>query len=137
LPLSGLQDALLVLPFSKVSVLLEHLDYWAKREWNITLVSRILFSILRMHHSQIVATGGTMRTTLLSLKTNLRESLRRQKETIGYNLAALKFLKRQQEASRTAEFFEDSGFGGVLDEQQIKEKIAEGAKKRKRISLRV
>ena len=69
-----------------------------------------------------------MRTALIPLRRNLREGLRRQKETIGYNLAALRFIQRQNDARRTAEFFEQDE---ELTEEQVREKIAEGGKKRK------
>jgi len=126
---SALYDALLVLPFSKVISLLAYLDEWAKREWNIALISRILFFVLKLHHHQIVA-NRTMRTVLIPLRTHLRDALKRQKEYIGYNLAALRYIRRQDEASRTAEMYEEG-----LDEEAIKDRIA-GARKRKRVSIR-
>lgn len=47
---------------------------------------------------------------------------------MSYNLAALKYIKRQSDAQRTAEFLED------LDEGAIKERIAD-VKKRKRVNI--
>lgn len=49
---------------------------------------------------------------------------------MSYNLAALRYIKRQNDAQRTAEFFEEE-----LDEEKVREKIAEG-KKRKRVSIK-
>lgn len=71
----------------------------------MTLTSRVLFFLLRTHHSQIVATRA-LRNTMLSLRRHLRDALRRQKETLGYNLAALKFLERQHVNATTSEFFD-------------------------------
>ena len=71
-----------------------------------------------------------MRTALIPLRKHLREALRRQKDTISYNLAASKFIKRQSDAKLTAEFFEE-----VLDEEKVRERIADG-KKRKRVSIK-
>lgn len=70
-----------------------------------------------------------MRTALIPLRKHLRDALRKQKDTLSYNLAALQYIKRQSDAQRTAEFFED------FDEEAMKEKIAE-SKKRKRVSIK-
>ena len=124
-----LDDALLVLPFDKVLSLLRYLDYWARKEWNIPLVSRILFFLLRTHHNQIVA-NRVMRPTLLDLKSHLRQALARQKATIGFNLAALKFIKAQHVAQKTSEIYEREGLD--VDEDTVKAKIeANAARKRK------
>ncbi|TFK94701.1 WD40 repeat-like protein [Polyporus arcularius HHB13444] len=131
-PGTALYDALLVLPFGKVVSLMRYLNIWAQREWNIVLTSRIIFFLLKTHHHQIVA-NRVMRTALIPLRRNLREGLRRQKETIGYNLAALRFVQRQNDARRTAEFFEQDE---ELTEEQVREKIAEGGKKRKRVNVK-
>lgn len=71
-----------------------------------------------------------MRTALIPLRKHLREALRKQKDTISYNLAALKYIKRQSDAKLTAEFFEEE-----MDEEKVRERIAEG-KKRKRVSIK-
>lgn len=100
------------------------------QEWNITLVSRIIFFLLKTHHHQIVA-NRVMRTALIPLRKHLRTALKRQKETIGYNLAALQYIRRKNEADRIAQFYEEEG----LDEEAVRAKIAEG-KKRKRVTLK-
>lgn len=116
------------------------------------MTSRVLFFLLRTHHSQIVATRA-MRNTMVSLRLHLREALKRQKvrslslpaqgprsrswlrqDTIGYNLAALRYISRQHEAARVADFYEQDG--GMAEEAKVREKIAEGVKKRKRAALR-
>jgi len=88
-----------------------------------------LFFLLKTHHHQVVA-NRTMRTTFIPLRTHLRAALLRQKSTINYNLAALQFIRRQGDARRTAEFYEEAD----LDEQKVLAKIAEG-KKRKRVNI--
>ena len=96
------------------------------------LTARIIFFLLKTHHHQIVA-NRVMRTALIPLRRSLREGLRRQKDTLGYNLAALRFVQRQNDARRTAEFFEKDE---MLTEEQVREKIAEGGKKRKRVNVK-
>lgn len=92
-------------------------------------MSRILFFILRTHHHQIV-TNRVMRTTLIPLRKHLRETLRKQKETMGYNLAALQYIQRLNDAQRTAKFYKEESF----DEERVKARITEG-KKRKRVMV--
>lgn len=70
-----------------------------------------------------------MRSTLLLLRKHLRAALLRQRETIGYNLAALQFINRKEESRRTAELYEEEG----LDEEKVKARISESNKKRKRV----
>ncbi|SNX82534.1 related to DIP2 - Dom34p-interacting protein [Melanopsichium pennsylvanicum] len=127
-----LEDALLVLPFDKVLSLLRYLDYWARKEWNIPLVSRILFFLLRTHHNQIVA-NRVMRPTLLDLKAHLRRALARQKATIGFNLAALKFIKAQHVAQKTSEIYESQGLD--VDEDTIRAKIEASAVRKRKLRV--
>lgn len=142
---TALHDALLVLPFGKVLSIMVYLDEWARRvsihgffslliivdpsqNWNIALVSRILFFLLRTHHNQIVA-NRAMRGTLIPLRKHLRAALRRQQDTLSYNLAALQFIGRREESQRTAELYEQE----ALDEETVKARISETNKKRKRV----
>ncbi|KAJ4466490.1 WD-repeat-containing protein [Lentinula aciculospora] len=125
---TALHDALLALPFSKVILLMDFLNIWAKKNWNTILVSRILFFLLKTHHYQIVA-NRIMRTSLIPLRKHLRTALQRQKEVIGYNLAALQYLRHRDQAERVAHFFEDEASA-----EQVRLKILEG-KKRKRVNL--
>ncbi|KAF9006480.1 WD-repeat-containing protein [Cyathus striatus] len=129
-PSTALQDALLVLPFGKVVSLMNYLNMWAQKEWNIVLVSRIMFFLLKTHHHQIVA-NRIMRTSLIPLRKNLRAALQRQKDVISYNLAALQFIRRRDEAERIASFYEEE----EMDEEKVRARIAEG-KKRKRVNLK-
>ncbi|KAJ3788819.1 WD-repeat-containing protein [Lentinula aff. detonsa] len=125
---TALHDALLALPFAKVVSLMEYLNIWAQKNWNIILVSRIIFFLLKTHHHQIVA-NRIMRTSLIPLRKHLRSALQRQKEVIGYNLAALKYLRRRDQAERVAHFFEDEASA-----EQLRLQISEG-RKRKRVNL--
>lgn len=53
---------------------------------------------------------------------------------VGYNLAALKYIQRQHEAARTAEFYEQDG--GMVEEEKVRAKIEAGVKKRRRAALK-
>ncbi|GAA5889234.1 hypothetical protein JCM6882_000682 [Rhodosporidiobolus microsporus] len=134
IPAAQLQDALLVLPFGRVTQLIEHIDVWAHRGWQLALTSRVLFFLLRTHHSQVVATRA-LRPTMVALKGHLRDALKKQKTTLGYNLAGLKYLQRQHEANRVAEFYEQDATG-MADEKEVRAQIEASAKKRKRATMR-
>lgn len=88
---AALQDALLVLPFHLVTALFKFLRIWTEREWNMPLTCRILFFMLKTYHRQIVA-SKTMRPMLDEIRQHLRKALQHQKDEMGFNLAALKFV---------------------------------------------
>lgn len=61
-----------------------------------------------------------------------------QRSQIGYNLAALKYIKRQEEDARTADFYErNEGQTWAEDEiQAVKDRIQNGeSRKRKRVGI--
>ncbi|KAI7977467.1 hypothetical protein EIK77_007089 [Talaromyces pinophilus] len=94
IPAASLQDALLVLPFSKLEALFTFLEIWASRQWEIPLTCRILFFMLKTHHRQIVS-SRFMRPMLDRIRSTLREVLAKQKDEMGFNLAALHFIGGQ------------------------------------------
>lgn len=92
------------------------------------MTSRILFFVLRNFHSQIVATRA-LRDTLQSMRTNLRDALQQQKDMMGYNKAALDFIKRRHDSEKTSGLLERDI---SLTDSAIAEKLQESSKKRKR-----
>lgn len=117
---AALHDALLVLPFSTVPLLFTFLDIFAMRSMNIPLTCRILFFMLKTHHKQIVA-SKTMRAMLDGIRTNLRHALKRQKDEMGYNVAALKIVGMQ---------IQEKSIKDYVDENWEAEDESGGAKKR-------
>ncbi|EHL00860.1 putative Uncharacterized WD repeat-containing protein C3D6.12 [Glarea lozoyensis 74030] len=91
---AALQDALLVLPFATVPMLFTFLNIFASRLMNIPLTCRVLFFMLKTHHRQIVA-SRTMRVMLDGIRSNLRLALKKQKDEMGYNLAAMRVIGAQ------------------------------------------
>lgn len=91
---SALHDALLVLPFASVPILFTFINIFALRSMNIPLTCRILFFMLKTHHKQIVA-SRTMKVMMDGIRTNLRATLKRQKDEMGVNIAALKVVGMQ------------------------------------------
>ncbi|KAJ5422290.1 Small-subunit processome Utp12 [Penicillium cf. griseofulvum] len=100
IPAAALQDALLVLPFSKLSALFTFLNIWADREWNT-------------HHRQIVA-SKMMRPMLDSIRVSLRRVLARQKDEMGFNLSALQFIGNQIREQGTTDYVDED----TWEEQQ-------------------
>ncbi|RCH87615.1 hypothetical protein CU097_004334 [Rhizopus azygosporus] len=118
-----LEEALLVLPFSKVMSLFSYIESWAKKNWNIILVSRVLFYIVKAHHNQIVA-NRMMRPMLDSIRFHLRTQLQRQKDIMGYNRAALTYLQQDWKSRNTAEFIDETtAANGKLGDEDKKRKF--------------
>lgn len=113
IPAAALQDALLVLPFSKLSALFTFLNIWADREWNVPLTCRVLFFILKTHHRQIVS-SKMMRPMLDSIRVSLRRVLARQKDEMGFNLSALQFIGNQIREQSTTDYVDED----TWEEQQ-------------------
>lgn len=113
IPAASLQDALLVLPFSKVGALFTFLGIWASREWNIPLTCRILFFMLKTHHRQIIS-SKTMRPMLDGIRASLRRVLSRQKDEMGFNLAAIDFIGNQVKERSVSDYVDED----IWEEQQ-------------------
>ncbi|KAE8387663.1 hypothetical protein ETB97_000636 [Aspergillus alliaceus] len=127
IPAAALQDALLVLPFSKVPALFTFLDIWANREWNISLTCRVLFFMLKTHHRQLIS-SRTMRPMLDSIRSTLRRVLERQKDEMGFNLSALQFIGSQVKEQSTKDYVDEEQW----EEQQ---KTTATGKKRQFVSI--
>ncbi|KAF3933964.1 Beta-TrCP [Dactylella cylindrospora] len=119
---SHLQDALLILPFDKVTDLFRILEVWAKREWNMPLTCRIIFFLLKTHHESIVASKG-MRVLLEGIRGALKDGLRRQKDEMGFNLAGVRYVKERAG---------EKGKGGFLDVEEFEKEEEEERKGRKK-----
>ncbi|KAG0291825.1 hypothetical protein BGZ98_002857 [Dissophora globulifera] len=116
-----LDEALLVLPFAAVTSLLNWLDVFVQREYNINLVCRILFFLIKSHHNQIVA-NRIMRPMLDSVRRNLRAGLQKQKDLIGFNVAALSYIRRDYDANNTSDFFDEEAVRKDEERKQESEK---------------
>ena len=117
---AALQDALLVLTFDQVCSFFIFLRIWAERQWNMPLTCRVLFFLLKTHHKQIVASKQT-RVLLDDIRAGLRQSLEEQKDEIGFNLAALRFLGRR---------IGENGKSDFVDELSHEDNASHGQKKR-------
>lgn len=90
---SILEEALLVVPFTSVCKLLMFMDGWLREGLETELVCRILFFLLRVHHAQLAANHAIL-PYLRSLQYYSKARLRKEAEVIGFNRAAMSYLKR-------------------------------------------
>ncbi|OAA67614.1 WD domain-containing protein [Cordyceps fumosorosea ARSEF 2679] len=104
---AALHDALLVLPFASVPMLFTFLNIFALRSMNVPLTCRILFFMLKTHHKQIVASRA-MKTMLDGIRANLRATLKKQKDEMGFNLAALKVVGMQIRENSVKDYVDDT-----------------------------
>ena len=112
-----LEQALLLLPFESARDLLTRLLPLLPRAPPAELMARCSLFLLKVHHKQIVATRN-MRPLLHKFDDALRTRLTVEQGALGYNLAAMRFVKNAIEQSDAGRFFESA-----LDEK-IKEKAA-------------
>ncbi|RKO94913.1 WD40 repeat-like protein, partial [Caulochytrium protostelioides] len=103
-----LEEALVSLAFAKVTDLLHVVAFWCRMEWEPTFAARVLFALLRMHQRTIASTR-TLRTTMAQIRTDLSATLRRQRDLLGWNVAALSFLDRHRAQAEAARVFIDDG----------------------------
>lgn len=130
IPAAQMEDALLVLPFRNVVSLLGYLDAWAREDRDIILTARLLMFLVKTHHAQIVA-NRVMRTQLVDLRRSVRSALEGHRKRMGYNLAALRFLRNRWESEQTAGLLEEEN----MDEEAVRKRIEEGRAKRKRVNV--
>ena len=119
---AALQDALLVLSFDRVTALFTFINIWAQKRWNIPLTCRVLFFMLKTHHRQIMA-SRTMRPMLDEIRASLRQALQSQKDEMGFNLAALRYIGSQVRDRGTKEYVDEDTWA----EEEMK---AKNSKKR-------
>lgn len=127
IPAASLQDALLVLPFAKLPALFTFLNIFASKGWNIPLTCRVLFFILKTHHRQIVS-SKLMKPMLDDIRGNLRHVLQKQKDEMGFNLAALQFIGGQVQERGQSDYVDED----LWEEQQQQQK---DVKKRQFVSV--
>ena len=102
-----IEPVLAGLTFSQTITLLEYINTWMKQNKKIEKISRILFFLLRMNQVQLSSQRSCL-MILDSLKENTRKNLLDFKDVIGFNLAAMNFLKTEIEARDDTQLFEVS-----------------------------
>ena len=101
------EQALLLLPFESVNRLLTRLLPLIASAPYAELTTRCVLFVLKVHHKTIVA-NRSMVGLLQKLDVAVRGRVEKEQATIGYNLAAMRFVKSSVEAETSSSFFEDS-----------------------------
>jgi U3 small nucleolar RNA-associated protein 12 len=123
IPAASLQDALLVLSFSRLPALFTFLGIFARKGWHIPLTCRVLFFILKTHHRQIVS-SKLMRPMLEEVRGNIRQVLEKQKDEMGFNLAALQFIGNQVQERGKSDYVDEDLWEGQQQKDVKKREFA-------------
>lgn len=90
---ADVEQALLLLPFPDALRLLGHLSGWLAAGADVELCVRVATLLLRIHQAPLAATPAA-REPLLALQRNMRSAVGGLRDCVGYNAAALAYLKR-------------------------------------------
>ena len=93
IPSTELDSAITVLPYDYAIKLITYLDRYIAQSHNVELAVHCMLYLLSMHSMQIV-TNHTMYNQLLQLQQHTQLSINNMTDTIGYNMAALKYIQR-------------------------------------------
>eukprot|EP00038_Savillea_parva_P029164 m.69241 g.69241 ORF g.69241 m.69241 type:complete len:912 (+) comp8569_c0_seq2:139-2874(+) len=121
IPSVELEEALLVLPFAYILKLLPFLDTWIEDGKAVERCSRCLLFLLKVHHNQIVANDNLV-PVVQSLQAHVHPKVTALKDTIGFNLAALRFLDAEVKSAgiRTFEDAEAVAGGAGVATKRLK-----------------
>jgi len=114
-----LEQALLLLPFESARLLLQRLLPLLPSQPPIELMSRCTLFLLKVHHKQIIGSRQLL-TLLHELDNALRSRLAAEQATVGYNLAAMRFMRQSLESKAEARFFQ-----AALEGRQSGESLGE------------
>jgi len=122
-----LEESLLILPFHKVSLLLNVLlELFQSSVHETELLVRILVFVLKVHHGQ-VSTSKDLLETVRQLRTISQKRIAEKLDQTGFNLAGLSFLRRRLEEegkiASEAPLFHDAS-------QKFKQKMKKAKKSR-------
>ncbi|KAM9245162.1 WD repeat-containing protein 3 isoform 2-T3 [Dugong dugon] len=119
---SELEESLLVLPFSYVPDVLKLFNEFIQQGFDVELLCRCLFFLLRIHFGQI--TSNQMLVPVIEkLKETTISKVSQVRDVIGFNMAGLDYLKRECEAKSEVMFFADATSN--LEEKKRKRKKRE------------
>ncbi|CAF0833995.1 unnamed protein product [Brachionus calyciflorus] len=103
---SEIETTLLVLEFEYVKILLELLCKFLRNSKEIELSIRCVIFLLKINYGQITTTQSLL-PLIEQLKVLCYKQGSKIQETIGFNLAAVKFLKQKVEENEQVRLFSD------------------------------
>uniref|UniRef100_K3W8E3 Small-subunit processome Utp12 domain-containing protein n=1 Tax=Globisporangium ultimum (strain ATCC 200006 / CBS 805.95 / DAOM BR144) TaxID=431595 RepID=K3W8E3_GLOUD len=95
-----MEEALIVLPFEHVEKLIHLLLKMISSHLEVEYCCNVLLYLLKLHHTAI-CNRKSLFNELELLWQRLRQQLVEKKNRIGFNLAGMKYLKRQIDDERT------------------------------------
>ncbi|XP_076444675.1 WD repeat-containing protein 3-like [Babylonia areolata] len=106
---SDLEQVLLVLPFQYVTRLLPVLEIFLTNGvgWDPELCCHCVTFLLRIHHGQITANQVLM-PTIVRLRNQLQARTQEMKDTLGFNLFAMKMIQLKLEEQQEVKLFADA-----------------------------
>ncbi|GAB9472776.1 Wd repeat-containing protein 3 [Globisporangium polare] len=119
-----MEEALIVLPFESVEKLIALLLQLISSHLEVEFCCHVLLFLLKLHHSAICARKQLFNELEL-LWQRLRQQLVEKKNRIGFNVAGMKYLKRQIDDERT-------GFVQEIASSSVSASNAFGGNKKKR-----
>ena len=99
-----LEQALLLLPFDATTSLLRRLLPLVPSAAPIELMAKCILFLIRVHHKQIVASRALL-PLVHELDATLKARLAKEQHVVGYNLAAMRFMRHNLEQSADTKFF--------------------------------
>ena len=118
-----LDESLLVLPFEYACKLMAFLNRNIESGIAVESCVHALLFLLSAHHKQLIA-NQTMLDTLRHSRQRVREQLQTMKQRIGFNIAAMKFIQRQEKETSGQFYFgqKDEGTKTKEPEMHIRKK---------------
>ena len=103
IPAAHLEQSLLLLPFHHVCAFLRYADDLVARGRRVELLAKCVFFLLRTHRAQLAASAAAdVQPVVAALRTHIGAALAAQRDRVGFNLAALTFMKRELDAEAEA-----------------------------------
>jgi len=107
-----LEQSLLVLPLNHMERLVYYLIILLKSGRGVELCSRVAVFMIKTHQNQIVA-HTAMATPLRELRRQVRMRLAESRDTVGFNLAALRAIAKVANDRKSAYFVPDESTTNV------------------------
>lgn len=104
---SELEEALLMLPFNYVEKFLHVLSELLEKGWEIELMCRCLFFLLRIHCNQIMKSED-LSSLIQKLQTATEKHVNSFRDIIGFNLQGLRFMTEDIIESEEISLFIDA-----------------------------
>jgi U3 small nucleolar RNA-associated protein 12 len=101
-----LEQSLLVLPLGHMERLIYYLIVLLRSGRGVELCSRVAIFMIKTHQNQLVATRK-LATPLRELRRLVRMRLSQDRDTVGFNLAALRTIARVAQENKISHFIAD------------------------------